>query len=338
MSGRFRYMEIRKLQTTAGGTFMITMPREWVNKLRLKKGDLVSVELEAGDMIISPANSRAEQQSHPLEISEFRDKKMLDLCVTASYMVGHDVTEVVSNRKVAPEQKRWIRETVDGLLGLEISEEFSNQVVLQNLVDPTKFDLFRSIERFSATSRAVFNDAIKSLAEDDIALAQDAYDRGKESTKTYRLLFRLALQAANDKKLRVHMRLPNISAAVVVLQSVRELGRIAYYSMRIAQHVQEMKKRPEKPLVSAISDMATIVSGMQEQATKSFLAKDFNAASNVMDRIEKVRNLNESAFLQLLREKDEKSSMAITLIVRDIRNIASYASALAEDAILAAFN
>ncbi len=330
-------MEIRKLQATAGGTYIITIPKGWAEKLKLKKGDLVSVELEENDVIVSPADNRLEPLPRALEISEFRDKKMLDMCVSASYMVGHDITEVISKRKIAPEQKRWIRDTVEGLLGLEISEEFSNQVVLQNLVDPTKFDLAKTLERFSATSRAVFVDSIKSLAEDDLSLAQDAYDRGRESTKTFRLLYRLALQAANDKKLRVHMKLQNISSAIVFLQSVRELGRIAYYSMRIAQHVQELKKKPDKSLVSVISEMARIVSEMQEQATKSFLSRDVNAASVVMDRLERVRNLNESAYLHLLRERDEKSSMAISMIVRDVRNIASYASSLAEDAVLASF-
>lgn len=330
-------MEVRKLQTTAGGTYVVTIPKEWAGKLGLRKGDLVSVELEENDVIVSPANRRQEARRRPLEISEFREGKMLDICVRAAYMVGHDITEVTSRRKIAPEQKRWIREAVDGLLGLEISEEFSNQVVLQNLVDPMKFDLTRALERFSETSRAVFVDSIKSLAEDDRSLALDAFERGRESSKTHRLLYRLSLEAANDKQLRVHMKMTNVTSAVIFLQAVRELGRIAYYSMRIAQHVLEVKKKPEAQLVSVIDEMARIVSGMQERATRSITGKDVEMASAVMDRLDRVRRLNETAYLLLLREKDEKASMAISLIVRDVRNIASHASALAEDATLAAF-
>lgn len=330
-------MEVRKLQTTAGGTYIVTIPKEWVEKLKLKKGDNVTVDLEDNDVIVSPSDGRLEMQSRPLEISRFREKKLLELCVSASYMVGHDITEVVSDRKIAPEQKRWIREAIEGLLGLEIAEEYSNQVVLQNLIDPTKFDLVRMFERFSATSRAVFVDSVKSLAESDRALAQEAYDRGSESTKTFRLLYRLALQAAGEKKLRAHMKLKNVASAVIFLQSVMELGRIAYYSMRIAQHVLELKSRPQPSLVSAIGEMARTVSLMQEQATKAILEKDVEMASSVMDKLEKVRRLNESLYLQFLREKDEKSSMAISLLVRDVRNIASHSSALAENAVLAAF-
>ena len=34
-------MQVRKIQATAGGTFMVTVPKEWVEQLQLKKGDLV---------------------------------------------------------------------------------------------------------------------------------------------------------------------------------------------------------------------------------------------------------------------------------------------------------
>ena len=42
----------RKLQTTAGGTYIVTLPKEWVEKLRLKKGDLVSTEMEEDSLVI----------------------------------------------------------------------------------------------------------------------------------------------------------------------------------------------------------------------------------------------------------------------------------------------
>lgn len=329
-------MEVRKLQTTAGGTFMVTVPRDWVEKLGLKKGDHLSVEREGNNIILSSSASVSPER-RPLEISGFREMKMLDLCVTAAYMVGHDVTEVVSGRKMAPEQKRWTREAVEHLLGLEISEEYSDQMILQNFIDPMKFDAFRMFERFSAASIAVLSDSVKALADADPSLAQDAFERGGDSTKNYRLLYRLALQCSNDKRLRVHMNLPNVTSAVVFLQSVRELGRAAYYSMRIAQHVLELKRRPASALIDAIAEMARMAASMQEQAAAALMGRNVEIASAVIDRLDRVRKLNEGAYLLLFRERDEKSSMAISQIVRDIRNIASHASALAEDAALFAF-
>lgn len=79
-------MEVRKLQTTAAGTFIVTLPKEWTQNLGLKKGDLVNIELEDHDIVISATNAKQDTQSKSMSIDEFREQKLLELCVTASYL------------------------------------------------------------------------------------------------------------------------------------------------------------------------------------------------------------------------------------------------------------
>jgi AbrB family looped-hinge helix DNA binding protein len=330
-------MEVRKLQTTAAGTFIVTIPKDWAEKLTLRKGDLVSIELEENDIILSPTRSRVGAQSRSLEIEQFKDQRLLELCITASYIQGHDITEVVSKGKMVPEQKLWIRQAVESLIGVEIAEDFANQVVLQNLVDPSKFDLNRVLERFSTTSRAVFQDAIRAFAENDRALAQDAFERGDESTRLYRLLMRLALQAAADKRLRAQMNLSNISSVVVRIIAIRELGRIAYYAMRIAQHVGELQKRLDSDAIALIQRMTKATLEMQEQATSALINKDLTLASSIIDRMAQVRKLYETAHSFVSKEANDKTALTLSLIIRDIRAIAGYAVALADDAVLGVF-
>jgi len=330
-------MEVRKLQTTAGGTFIVTIPREWAERLKLSKGDLVSIELEENDLVMSPTKSRMGAQSRSLGIDQFKDQRLLELCITASYIQGHDITEIVSKGKMAPEQKRWIRQAVESLIGVEIAEDYASQVVLQNLVDPTKFDLNKSLERFSTTAKAVFSDAIRALAENDRALAQDAYERGDESTRLYRLLMRLALQAAVDKSLRAQMNLPNVSSVIVRIIAIRELGRIAYYAMRIAQHVGEIEKRLDEETISIIQKMTRTTLEMQDQAISALLNRNLALAPSVIDKMAQVRRLYETAHASMLKIVGEKSLLAFSLIIRDIRAIAGYTVALADDAVLGVF-
>ena len=104
--------------------------------LTLRKGDLVHLELEESDIVISATKSKQISQSKPLNIEEFKDQKILELCITASYIQGNDMTEIVSKTKIDPDQKRWIRKAADGLIGVEITEDFADRVVLQNFADP----------------------------------------------------------------------------------------------------------------------------------------------------------------------------------------------------------
>ncbi len=330
-------LEIRKLQTTAAGTFIVTIPKEWAAKLRLERGDLVSMELEESGLLISPTKSKPSSLTRTLEIDQFENQKLLELCITASYVQGHDVTQIISKDKILPDQKRWVRQAVEGLIGVEIAEDYSDRIILQNLVEPSRFGIDKLLERFSATSKAVFQDAIKAFIENDLALAQDAFERGEESTKLYRLLMRLALQAARNKKIRDEMKAGDFSTVAVKIIAIRELGRIAYYAMRIAEHVGEIQVRLGEEIVSLIQKMTRITIEMQEQAFTALGNKDLGQAASVIDRMAQIRKLYENAHDIAVKEKDERTSLALFLIIRDIRAIAGYAVALADDAVLGIF-
>jgi phosphate uptake regulator len=330
-------MEVRKLQTTAAGTFIITIPKDWAEKLRFKRGDLVSLELEQGGIVVSSTKSRPSSQSRSIAIDDFKDQKLLELCITASYIQGHDVTEVTSKEKILPDQKRWIRHAVEGLIGVEIAEDYADRIVLQNLLDPSRFDMDKLLERFTDTSKAVLEDSIKAFIENDLALAQDAYDRGEESTKLYRLLMRLALQAASNKKIRDELNLGDFSTVAVKIIAIRELGRMAYYAMRIAQHVGEIDVKLDEDLMSIIQKMTKITLDMEEQAFTALSKKDLALANSVIERMTSVRKLYESSQTLSIKKYADRTLLSLSLIVRDIRAIAGYAVALADDAVLGIF-
>jgi phosphate uptake regulator len=330
-------MEIRKLQTTAAGTFILTLPKEWADQLKFKKGDLVSLELEQGDIVVTPTRSKPVSQTRSLAIDDFKDQKLLELCITASYVQGHDVTEIISKDKILPDQKRWVRHAVEGLIGVEIAEDYANRIVLQNLVDPSRFDMEKLLERFIETSKAVFEDSIKALVKNDFTLAEDAFERGEESTKLYRLLMRLALLATRNKKLREDMNLGDFSTVPVKIIAIRELGRMAYYSMRIAQHVGEIDEKLDESMLSLIQRMSKVTVEMEEQAFKALATKDLGLASSVIDKMVTVRKIYETAHGMSIKQYNERIALALSLITRDIRAIAGYTVALADDAVLGIF-
>lgn len=330
-------MEVRKLQTTAAGTYIVTIPKDWVAKLGLEKGGLVYLELEDADIVLSPVNSRPSSQSRPLRIDKVGDETMLELSITASYIQGHDITEVVSKERILPERKGWIRNAVDNLVGVEIAEEYSDRVVLQNLVDPLKFDLAKSMERFSATSLAVLSDAARAFAEGDKVLAQDAYERGYQSTRLYRLLMRLAIQMIRNRRLREEMYGYDIDDALMKIMAIKELGRIAYYAMRVAQHVLEVERRPDQAVIDAVTRMAKTTGEMQQSAFEAFMKKDLGLASSVIGRMDEVRRLYETITVSSFKGGPASSSLALGLLVRGIRGVAGYTVALADDAVLAVF-
>jgi phosphate uptake regulator len=326
---------VRKVQSTAGGAFLITIPKDWVSRMGVEEGGHVHLELEEEDLVVSSVNKRQLAQSRPLDIDKVRDKKMLELSIGASYMQGHDVTEIVSKDKILPEQKRWIRETVDNLVGVEVAEEYSDRVVLQNLVDPRMFDVDAQMKKFSDSSLAVLNDAIIGFVKGDRVLAQDAYGRGYQSTRLYKLLVRLILQILGNRKLRGELKTYDVDGLLTRMLAVKDLGRCAYYSYRVAQHVTEVESSIDSWTSAAIRKMARTTMRMQEEAFEAFMNKNLDKASAVIDRMDEVRKHYEAILAS--PPKKLNGSLPFSLIVRDIRGVAGYAVALADDAVLAAF-
>ncbi|HYR04158.1 MAG TPA: AbrB/MazE/SpoVT family DNA-binding domain-containing protein, partial [Nitrososphaerales archaeon] len=135
-------MQVRKIQATAGGTFMITVPKEWVEQLKLKKGDHVSTEIDEGSLVITPTAPRHVGHSRTIDIDQLKDQRFLDLSITASYIQGNDVTRIFSStNKMQPNHKQMIRNALEGIMGVEVSEDYADHVELINLIDPAKFSL-----------------------------------------------------------------------------------------------------------------------------------------------------------------------------------------------------
>lgn len=330
-------MHIRNIQRTAGGTYMVTIPKQFVKNLGLDSGRAVKVELEEDKIVIHPTEPRQSIVSKVIKTSEFKDPKLLSLAIVNLYIMGYDVAEIVSESGImSPTHKKAVREAVENMIGVEIVEDYADRFYLQSLVDPSKFEVDALLSRFTQLSRAVLRDAIKALIDADQTLANDAYERGAELTRLYRLMMRICFQALRSSHVRELVKVRDIPSLVVRIVAVRELGRVAYYCMKTAERVLELGST-EKDLAEAISEMATIVDVMLEQALNSLLRHDLELASSVIDSMDKVRDLYTKIFRKIIR-RPEKEAHVLGLIIRAIRAVAGYGVALADDAILEIFS
>ncbi|MCL4328736.1 MAG: phosphate uptake regulator PhoU [Candidatus Thermoplasmatota archaeon] len=329
--------EMRKLQITKGGTYIATLPKEWIESLGLSRGSPITLGMENGEIWISKPGQRPQVEPREIDAESFGDRKLLEIGIMASYIQGHDVTRITSGNPGNREWKTWARDALKGLVGIEIWDDSSDSIKLQNLIDPYKFDLTKMMEKFSANCASVLTDAISSLVTQNAGLASDAFDRGNELTRTYRMLMRLAMLSSKEKDLRKHFGFLSLSEVIVTVIAIREMGRIAYYAMRTAQHVPEIKGSISDAMGEKLHQMEKVTSDMQRKAFFSFMNRSLKVASQVIDTMPKVRNL----YAQIHESSDFTklaSRLPMALIIRDIRAVAGYAVALADDAVLGIFS
>lgn len=334
-------LELRKVQTSAAGSFILTLPKSWADEIGLKKGDRVGISIEDdGSIRVAPHGvERKKVTTMVLNLEEYQDSKLLDLSIKSCYALGSDFIKIVSKSQIRPEKKKEIKSILPGLVGTEIAEEFADSIILQTIVDPAKFTHEALIKRYSVLASSVLKDAIRSLRENNMVLAQDAYERGSESAKLYRLMLRQLMLAIRNRVITKEIGIDDVGELLVRAVLGRDISRLVYHATRLARQVVELKGRKiDANIIATLAKMSEVAVDMQEKVIQSFITKEINLILQVFEKMELVREMDEALATKILEAKsDPLIAIILTRMIRDIRAISGYAVAIAEDTMLKGF-
>jgi len=330
-------LEIRKLQKIKGGSFILSLPKKWVEKRKLMRGEQIAVsEEDDGSLRIFPMGAGFEK---PLEVTLFVEDypslRALEYCVATYYIQGSNRLNIFSEKIMSAEQKKRLKQLRTELPGVEVAEEEANRLSFQVLIDPATFSLESLIEKASVFSLRLQEDAVKSLVEWNLPLAKEVQERSGEAQRHYRVMIRQVALASLSRTIADKIGVKNCQECITFALVARDLSRLVYHSSSIARHVLtlEVKRKVNSEILKAIANMSEIVSDMQKNAASAFLKKDVKLAVAVLNKMAEIRE-NEEALLKSVMEKVKDVDTAITLSIigRDLRRIAGYAVAIADDA------
>jgi len=330
-------LEIRKLQKIKGGSFTLSLPKQWVEKRKLRSGEQIAVsEEEDGSLRIFPMAMTFEKPFEAtLSLEDYPSLRALQYCVDTYYIQGSSRINIASRKIISAEQKRRLKQFRTELPGVEVAEEEANRLSFQVLIDPATFSLESLIEKTSAFSLKLQEDAVKSLVDWNLPLAKEVLERSREAQRHYRVTIRQVALASLSRTIAGKVGVKNCQECITFALIARDLSRLVYHSSSIASHVLSLEGRRgvDREISSLIASMSQIAYQMQRNAVEAFLKKDVKLAINVMAKMDETRE-GEKALLKRVMEKTRDVDTAVTLgmIARDLRRIAGYAVAIADDA------
>jgi phosphate uptake regulator len=329
-------MEIRKLQKIKGGSFTLSMPKQWVEKYRLKSGDQIVVrEEEDGSLRISPMATTAEAPFEvTLSLEDHPNLRELQYCVDTYYIQGSNRINIISKKIMSAEQKRRLKQFRTELPGVEVAEEEASKLSFQVLIDAATFSLESLIEKTSAFSLKLQEDAVKSLIESNLSLAKEVLERSNEAQRHYRVTIRQVASASLSRTIAEKIGVKSCQECITFALIARDLSRLVYHSSLIASHVLSLGgKRIDREILQLIAEASQTAYQMQQMAAEAFLKKKVALALGVMSEMNEIRE-KEKALLKRIMEtiKDVDTAVTLGMIARDLRRIAGYAVAIADDA------
>ena len=184
-------MPARKAIEMGEGTILVSLPKEWVKKNGIKKGDTLSVEeLSARKLMVRPLQGGEGEPKQVTVEYPGEDLSQVTNDVTGAYLLGYDVIRVVGSKVISREDRSGIKETIGRLVGLEIMDEDSKRMTMQFLLEPTAIIPERIVLRMSGLLDGMLKDMAEALAKGDSKLLALVGERDDEVDRLYFLLVR----------------------------------------------------------------------------------------------------------------------------------------------------
>lgn len=324
-------MDSRKIQRSVSGSYIITLPREWVEGHHLEKGERVNLVLnEDGVLSLVPANqARGTAQECFQDFDSYESLSLAERRIKACYVEGDDIITIASKKFLPPEAKTRIKAAAGDLIGMEVTEDFANKLVIRTLVDPVRFPLRDLMKRIYVLASSMHQDAVEALKQKDEALARDVLGREKEVEKLYRLLLRQVMIATKRIDIARSLGIRDARSGVVTALVSRDLNRVAFYGASIAR--DQIGLEGGDDVVPDIVQMSGEAKFMLESAMAAYFTGNWNLANRVLERLEKLREMDTQVEEKILRKvKPISAVLALTRIGRSLRRVGYGAANIAE--------
>ncbi len=249
-------MIIRRLVKAGQASHTISLPKEWLDRHKLKKGDLVYLS-EKGDkeLVITP-ESKADEVVPQKEISIPVDNKEMSTIqreVTSAYINNYN-TIVLSGQSVTQKTKD-IRKILHDFVALEVADQTANSIVAKDLLNLKEISIDKTLRRMDMLVRSMIQDSIAAL--DNAELAQSVMVRDYEVNRAYFLLMRLLKSSLTNKQIADFFQLSNNKVLSYYYLTIN-LENFADSAKQLAEYLGKEKKKDK-------------VKGIFQRVEKSYL-------------------------------------------------------------------
>ncbi len=323
-------IETRKVQQTGGSSFIISLPKEWIQKHKIKPKDTLGILSQPdGNLLITPnINSEEYVKSKNLDVDHITDSNNLFRILIGMYIMGYTVITIKSSKKFEP----FIRDTIINFtqiaIGPEIVEESNNIIKIKDLLNPKEMPFEKTIRRMYVLAKDMHENAIKALNSGDKTLAEEVIKRDDEVDRLHWLIGRQSHIVLRDIVLcqKMGITLEDISH----FQSIsRFLERISDHSVKIAKNVLLIDfYKIEKKILSDLSKASIYSLKMLDVSLDAWLSKDLNLANENINSVKELIDMCENISFRL--DKFPEFSVPIGYIIESIRRTGEYSVDISE--------
>ena len=328
------FQETRKLQVTGGSTYIVSLPKKWIDQNQLKKGSEISLREEDGLLSIMPKGAaKQEEQDEALIKAASRDSpSMIIRKAVSAYLIGYSFIHVraENQKQLSPKQRYEIKDFSRRMLvGTEIVTDTSQELTLQVLLSYPELSVQSALRRMSIITASMHRDAISALKELNYQQAKEVARTDDEVDRFNLYVVRQLKTAIQNPRIIREIGLETARDCLGYRLVTKSVERTADHAAAIAENSQLLKKHVEKETIEKLEAMSNTAILMFETAIEALFRHDYLLAESIVEKMGQIVETEKQAVLFSQKEENE-DMIYLRLIIESVRRTAEYASDIAE--------
>ena len=327
--------ETRKLQFTGGSTYIISLPKRWVDQNQLKKGSVIRLREEEGGLLsVIPTEAaiqqRPEEASIRVEANEPPDAVIRK--TVSAYLVGYNMIHIKGERQkqLSTRQRHEIKTfSRNMLVGTEIVTDTPEELTLQVLLSYPELSVQSALRRMSIITASMQRDAITALKGLDRQHAKEVLTTDNEVDRFNLYIVRQLKTAIQNPRIIKEIGLKTARDCLGYRLVTKAVERTADHAASIADNVLLMKNKLEPETIEKLEKMRKLAVSMFENAIEALFRQDYVLAESIVERTRDIVSMEKEAVVSS-QKIDVEDAPYVRLIIESIRRTAEYASDISE--------
>lgn len=327
--------EIRKLQITGGSTYILSLPKKWVEEMGLKQQDnLAIVRQNDSSLLIIPEKPQKTQRPAEATI-EIRSDDEPDSTIrklVATYLVGFTEIRIRTKKgRLDPMLRNVLKEFIRKMLmGTEILAETPQELRLKILLSYPELSVQSALRRMSRITISMHQDAVQALKDLDTDLTHEVIRMDDEVDRFSLYIIRQLKAAVQIGRIINEIGLSTGRDVLGYRLIVKSIERTADHALEIAKHTETLKNPLDPELYSQIEAMSGSTIAVFKEAIGTLFSRDFQKANEIVQRAKQIAQTEKELVSSILKRPNAEDVANLNLIIESIRRAAEYASDIAE--------
>jgi len=246
-------MELRRLVKSGNSSFTVAIPKEWIDKNKLKKGDIIYIDETSDNSLAVSVKPEEKEELKEMDII-VGNKSPLFVTreLRAAYLSGVNKIHLKLPKDKRDSLVKEIKQAISELAALEIVEENSGSIIVKSFLNYKEIQVTELVRRIDNMARSMLFDSVECI--DNPSMAEEIKQRDFEVNRIVFLIFRVLIKCTSDANVAKMNGLQNVDVIKYwhLTFLIEEIADIAKRNAESIKAVMNEKRKLDKKLLKQI--------------------------------------------------------------------------------------